>query len=780
LLANDTYGFVADGLDPTLSATVDPGVVWGTFLGGGATETIHAVRWRQGVGIWVAGWTGSTDFPTTVGAYRTTGGTDAFVARINEAGTALQFATYIGGSRGEEIRGLDLGPSDTATVVGFTDSINFPVTAGAMQPTFGGGSSFVEIGDGFVATLNANGSALVASTYLGGLYDDVAEAVVVDPSGAPIVVGWTASANFPSTPGVVQPSLAGVPLAQADGFVTRLSPGLQSVQFSTFLGGQYGEQLLAIDREPVSGDLVVAGWTVGLDWPTTPQALRPTSAGSVEGVVARLRNDGAALQFSTYLGGLGVDALQAARFAADGSIWLAGYTDSINFPTTPAAPQGAFAGGEDGCVVRLSGNGNTQLFGTYLGGPSVDRLRGIEATADGALVVGDGGVGFPVTPTAVQTQFAQGATDGVVCEIGNNGTTLTWSTYLGGTGADLLKGVDVIPGGLAVVAGWTFSPTPTFPIAPVSLQANRLGVADGVVLQLDFSTDLDGGLLVGGPGSPPTLQAVTAGSHELLVADLTNQAQRPIAIDAVRLLLTGVMPQQLDNLTITVTPSGGNSLVVAGPLSLVPGNSEQNVVLTGCELPPGAQARLVVRSDWTSQSNAGAEFAATIAGADAWTLRTVGASGGPTVAVLGEGRVEGRRLLIGRRPGDIDNDGALTAVDVRRLLAALGTSDPGIDTDGDGLLTPSDAAVVRQAVLGRAAVVRVPTQWGRGSWVTLGGVFPDLRTVGASLGGRILTVGASTPRQLALRVDANHPMGGQELILSLGGRVIERRIVQVQ
>ncbi|MEO6594944.1 MAG: hypothetical protein ABIP94_09355, partial [Planctomycetota bacterium] len=100
LIGEHSYGFAADDLDPELSATVDPGVIWGTFLGGGATDSVRALRWRPGRGIWVGGWAGSTDLPTTMGAYRVTGGADAFLARLTDTGS-LVFASYLGGALGE-------------------------------------------------------------------------------------------------------------------------------------------------------------------------------------------------------------------------------------------------------------------------------------------------------------------------------------------------------------------------------------------------------------------------------------------------------------------------------------------------------------------------------------------------------------------------------------------------------------------------------------------------------------------------------------------------------
>ncbi|MCA8976849.1 MAG: hypothetical protein KDC98_19155, partial [Planctomycetes bacterium] len=138
LIGEDGYGFIAPELDPTWPAVVDPGVVWSTYLGGGRSDSCNDLAWVPGVAIWLAGWAGSLDFPTTTGAYRTTGGRDGFVARLDENGSALHYATYFGGSRGDEIRGIDLGPGNTPTIVGFTESLDLPISTSAYQPTYGG------------------------------------------------------------------------------------------------------------------------------------------------------------------------------------------------------------------------------------------------------------------------------------------------------------------------------------------------------------------------------------------------------------------------------------------------------------------------------------------------------------------------------------------------------------------------------------------------------------------------------------------------------------------
>lgn len=779
LLDEVTYGFVAHGLDPACVAVVDPGVVWGTFLGGGLTDSVNALRWREGVGVWVAGWASSTDFPTTPGAYRTTGGADGFVARLGDDGTTLQFATYLGGVRAEEVRGLDLGPGDTPTVVGYTQSADFPVTAGALQPTYRGGSLFLDVGDGFVTRLAATGNALLASTFLGGVFDDVAEAVSVDGAGAAIVAGWTSSPDFPSTPGAYQGAIAGVPGAQSDGFVAKVAANGQSLGYATFVGGSLNDQFVALDRDPVTGDALAAGWTLSVDYPTTAGAARPNFSGLVDGVVTRLAASGASLGFSTYLGGLESDYALCVTRAPDGTVWVGGTTNSANFPLSANALQGTPGGEKDGFVTQLPANGTALQYSTRLGGPGPDRVRALDVATLGVVAVGEAGVGFPLTLDAEQPVFGGGVLDAFLCHLTNGGTTLAYSTYLGGANQDALGCAVLSDGGVVVVGGWSFSAD--FPVAPAGYQPLLRGVEDGVVLKFDLVTTFGDGLAVTGEAvGAPTV--VPPGAHELLGATLQNLTARELAVDSVRLLIAGAgqAPARVAALRVLREADGQPPVVVGGPVPVPVDDAEFAVALTGCLVPASGSIRVRVVADLVADpTGAASEFAVAVAGPDAWTLRALGAGGGPSVQVAAPGRASGQVLVLGALPGDADGDGQRTVVDVRRQIAWLGSSQPAIDCDGDGQLSTVDLVATREAVLGRATGFAAPAAVARGAWMTLRGCFPS-NSLQASLGGRVLTIGTVTPREMTVLVAPDQLTGTQELVLSSAGRVVLNALVAVQ
>lgn len=781
LIDATTYGFTAVGLDPALAAVVDPGVVWGTFLGGGLTDSVNALRWREGVGVWAAGWASSTDFPVTAGAFRTTGGADAFVARLADDGASLVYATYLGGAQAEEIRGIDLGPNDTPTVVGYTRSPDFPVTAGALQATYRGGSPFLDLGDAFVARLSATGAALLGSTYLGGIFDDVGEDVVVDAVGNATVVGWSSSSDYPTTAGAYQTALAGVPGAQTDGFFTRVAANAQSLLFSTFVGGDLNDNFVALDRDAATGDWLATGWSMSGNYPTTPNVVRPSYSGLVDAVVTRLNANGTGVVFSTYLGAIDIDYGYCLSSAADGSVWIGGTTASPNYPLSLNAPQTTPGGGFDGFVTRLSANGQVILFSTRLGGPGPDRVRGVDAAAAGIAVVGEAGDGFPVTPGAVQDTFGGGMLDGFLTHLTNGGATLAYSSYFGGVGQDVLGSVELSNGGLAVLGGWSFSPD--FPLVQPALQAQLRGVEDGVVLKFDFVATFGDGLVVTSD-SPDDVVVVDGGERELLAARLHNLTARELVVDEVRVHVAGAgdAPARCGPLRLWRDEPGSASqpLLVGGPAPLPGDDREVAIPLSGCVLAPGATIVLRVVADLAADpSGVSSEIAASIVAVESWTMHASGAGSGPEVRVVAPGRATGPVWTLGAIPGDVDGDGTRTAVDVRRQLAQPGATHRAGDCDGDGVVTALDAAATREALLGRATVFAPPTSAAAGSWLLLRGLFPD-RALQATLSGQVLVQGRATPRELTLLVPTTLPPGLHEFVLSVGGRILVNTLVQVQ
>src|SRR6266566_436698 len=225
-------GFAVAAYDANKPLVIDPTLFYSTYLGGSGEDLGLGIAADGAGNAYVTGETGSTVFPgasSSMVQSSNGGGSDAFVAKINAAGTALVYSTYLGGSGDDAGQGIAVDAAGHAYVTGYTFSTNFPTTAGAFQIDNAGSA------DAFVTKLNPAGSApLVYSTYLGGSDPDVGQGIAVDATGNAYVTGNTVSTDFPTTLLAFQSANAG----STDAFVTKLNPaGSAPLVFSTYFGG---------------------------------------------------------------------------------------------------------------------------------------------------------------------------------------------------------------------------------------------------------------------------------------------------------------------------------------------------------------------------------------------------------------------------------------------------------------------------------------------------------------------------------------------------------------
>jgi hypothetical protein len=266
------------------------GLAYATYLGGSAADVGNGIAVDATGSAYIAGDTGSSNFPTSPGAYQRSAG-GGFVAKLNPAGSALTYSTYLNGS---DVRAIAVDSSGDAYVTGDASG-TFPATPGAYQTRLRGGNF-----DAFVVKLDAAGSGLVYSTCLGGNADEVGAGITVDSAGDAFVSGWTTSTDFPTTRGAYQTRYAG---AGDDAFVTKLSPTGSGLLYSTYLGGRGGNSAggIAVDS---AGDAYVGGETTSSHFPTTPGAYQTSNkavGGQSNAFVTKLNPTGSALLYSTYL-----------------------------------------------------------------------------------------------------------------------------------------------------------------------------------------------------------------------------------------------------------------------------------------------------------------------------------------------------------------------------------------------------------------------------------------------------------------------------------------------
>jgi len=467
-------GFEIAKYDHSRALIIDPVLNYSTYFGGGGDAGAFAVATDSSGNVYLTGFSASADFPSTAGSVQTgkhEGSFAIFVSKLNSTGTGIVYSTYIGGTGDEEGYGIAVDSSGNAYVTGYTNSSDFPATAGSLQTTIGGSD------DAFVLKLNPAGTALVYATYLGGRGSDAAYGVAVDASGNAYVAGTTASATFPATVGSYQKNYGG---GTKDAFVSKLNSTGSQLLYSTFLGGSAEDVAFGLAVN-TSGTAFVTGYTYSSNFPATVGALQTKSAGGSEAFVTALNAQGSALVYSTYLGGSGDDSASAITIDGSSSAFVTGYTGSGNFPHTNGVFQAAKAAGEDAFIAKLDPVGATLSFATFLGGTGDDFGLAIGVDSAGTVyVAGDTtSTDFPQSADAVQPSSQGGEFTSFLAILNQTGTVLNYGTYFGGGVHETAYGLTVGAPGQIFLAGYTASTD--FPVTPGVLQLSSNGKEDAFV-----------------------------------------------------------------------------------------------------------------------------------------------------------------------------------------------------------------------------------------------------------------------------------------------------------
>ena len=395
----------------------------------------------------------------------------------------ISYSTYLGGSDFEFINDVSVDRFGNAYLWGLTLSADYPTTPGAFQPNFNGTQG--ETVDDFVSKLTPDGSALIYSTYLGGTDEDEAFGMAIDHAGDAYVAGPTLSTDFPTTPGVLQPTAPG---GDHDGFVTKLNPTGSALVWSTYLGGSEHDAALTpvVDK---AGDVFVIGDTNSDDLPATPGAFQTApsggdcslfdefdpgdceEAGGLDAFVAELNPTASGLKYLTYLGASGDEVGLGIALDAGGNAYVALETTSTDWPVTPGAYQPAFAGGDgidgvnsDNVIVKLNPTGTKEVYATYLGGSGDECFLfqcwvAVDQQGHAFEASQTTSTDFPTTPGTLQRANA-GGIDQTVTKLNANGTGLIYATYLGGSGDESTvnaRTLAVRQNGDAYVTGYTLS-----------------------------------------------------------------------------------------------------------------------------------------------------------------------------------------------------------------------------------------------------------------------------------------------------------------------------------
>jgi pimeloyl-ACP methyl ester carboxylesterase len=492
-LTEETFGFALADYDRTQPLVIDPAVfVYASYLGGSGEDRGTSIAVDRLGAAYVTGITTSPEasFPTgsgfgsLPGVYRTySGGYDAFVAKVSPSGTSLEYVTYVGGSGNDVPAGIAVDSAGCAYVAGYTNNgTQFPVIGGPGTSYHGGAN------DVFVFKLNATGTALVYSGFIGGSGDDREPAIAIDDSGSAYITGLTYSdqttfptgSGFGSLPGADQTHNG-----DADAFAIKVKPDGSGLQYATYIGGNGFDNGYAIGVD-AAGNAYIGGNTAshedtfpnGNGVGTIPGPNTKYAGGAFDSFVVKLNASGTAFSYVAFIGGAAEDRYTPG-LAVDrnGNAWIAGRTvsDESTFPTghgfagIPGFDH-TYKGSWDAFVVKINAAGTAFDYATYLGGSGDDEAQAIAVDSNGnAYVTGwtsstestfPGGNGFGNIP-GPDTTYNGGPHDAFVVKLNAAGTGLAYATYIGGPGGgtydELGTGIAVDGSGNAYVTGYTTS-----------------------------------------------------------------------------------------------------------------------------------------------------------------------------------------------------------------------------------------------------------------------------------------------------------------------------------
>jgi len=396
-------------------------IVYSTFLGGSGLDEGLAIAVDGAGNAYVTGDTTSPTFPGVGGGSiqpANAGLSDVFVTKLNPTGTAILYSTFLGGSGVDDGLAIAVDGAGNAYVTGLSFSSTFAGVSGASIQSANAGNF-----DVFVTKINALGTATVYSTFLGGSGDDRGLGIAVDSAGNAYVAGVTSSVTFPGVGGgSIQPVNAG----GSDAFVMKINPAGTAIVYATFLGGSDLDEGrgIAVDS---AGSAYVAGSTASTTFPgVNGSSLQPANAGGVvpgDGFVTKIDPSGAAILYSTFLGGSGADGCFGIAVDGAGSAYLTGGTASTTFPGVKSGSiQPVNAGGiEDAFVIKLDPTGTAIVYSTFLGGSDLEEGRGIGLDAAGHVYVAGftSSATFPGVDSHSLQPANNGAADGFVTKISN-------------------------------------------------------------------------------------------------------------------------------------------------------------------------------------------------------------------------------------------------------------------------------------------------------------------------------------------------------------------------
>lgn len=454
------YGFKTGNYNKEYPLIIDP-LIASTFAGGGNEEIANSLTADPVTGdILITGFTYSFDYPVTPAAFDTVynaGSYDIFISRLSSDLSTLIASTFLGGSGLDISTDMTMDVSGNIIVAGYTDSDDYPVTAGAYDGTRNGSS------DVFVSKLSGDLSTLIASTYIGGVRGDFAYSIHTDSSNKILITGETNSIDFPVTQGAYDTSFNG----NWDAFISILGNDLSSLSASTFIGGTTMDTAYSITIDPLN-NIFITGQTYSYDFPATAGSYNTSfnGTGFTDIFVSKLGSNLQALMASTLIGGNNYDCAYSIKADSSGMIYLTGWSSSPDYPVSPLANDLSHNGNADVIISMFNNDLSTLVSSTYSGGTGDDYAFSLSLHPSGDLFVAGEttSTDYPVVPGSYDTTFNGGGRDAILSRFSSDLAILLSSTFIGGLRDDYAQKIVMDSSGDVIMTG--VSDSIDYPVTP--------------------------------------------------------------------------------------------------------------------------------------------------------------------------------------------------------------------------------------------------------------------------------------------------------------------------
>jgi gliding motility-associated-like protein len=459
------------GYDKTKELIIDPTLIFASYSGSTADNWGYTSTFDDAGNLYGGGVTFGVGYPTTVGAYQTNfnggngnygSGCDISISKFSSNGSALLYSTYLGGIQNESPHSLIVNSNNELLVLGTTASPNFPTTPGTYDNTYNGGTSYTGTipnylngSDIIVSKLSTNGAILLGSTFVGGTgndglntsvtlnynyADEFRGEIIVDASNNIYVASSTSSSDFPVTAGAFQTGLSGL----QDGCVFKLSPNLNTMLWSSYIGGTNNDAAYSLQLSSL-GEILITGGTESMNFPVTPGALQTVYQGLADGWVTKINNSATAILTSTYLGTPDYDQSFFVQLDTGNNVYVIGQTEGT-YNITPATVYNNPNSGQ--FLHKLTPNLANTVFSTTIGTSSGEVDISLSAFLvnncnyifisgwGGAVNAFNGGApfsttnGLPITPGAIQS--TTDGSDYYLMMLAEDADTLLYATFFGG------------------------------------------------------------------------------------------------------------------------------------------------------------------------------------------------------------------------------------------------------------------------------------------------------------------------------------------------------------